>query len=63
MDYKEHLKEKLKDPDFKKEYEAVENYYDTFDVNKKVKEGLNEVKFMREGKIKPKTLKGFLRKL
>ncbi len=50
MDYKEHLKEKLKDPDFKKEYEAIENYYDTFDLNKKVKEGLNEVKFREKGR-------------
>lgn len=40
--------------------EYLKGDYDTFDVNEKIKGGLNEVRLMREGKIKPKTLKGFL---
>jgi len=40
--------------------EYLKGDYDAFDINSKVKEGLNEVRLMREGKIKPKTLKGFL---
>ncbi len=37
--------------------------YDTFSVNEKVKQSLCEVKLMKEGKIKPKALKEFLREL
>lgn len=60
MDYKEHLKEKMEDPGFKREYEALAHEFDAFDVNEKVKQGLNDVRLMKERKIKPKTLKGFL---
>jgi len=37
--------------------------YDAFDVNKKVKEALVEVKAIKEGKVKSKTLKEFLREI
>lgn len=40
--------------------EYLKGDYDAFDVNEKVKGGLNEVRLMREGKVKPTTLKGFL---
>jgi len=43
--------------------EYLEGDYDTFDVQEKVKSGLREVKLMKEGKLKPQTLKGFLRDL
>ncbi|MDP3111972.1 MAG: hypothetical protein Q8M71_07720 [Thermodesulfovibrionales bacterium] len=35
--------------------------YDTFSVKEKVDQALCEVKLMKEGKIKPKALKEFLR--
>jgi len=41
----------------------LEGDYDTFDVNANIKQSLNEVKLMKEGKIKPKTLKELLREL
>ncbi len=37
--------------------------YDLYDVNKNLKEALSEVKLIREGKIKTKTLKQFLNEL
>jgi|GEM_PF-2377489 len=37
--------------------------YDIFSVNEKVKHSLCEVKLIKDGKIKPKTLKEFLRDL
>lgn len=43
--------------------EYLRGEYDTFDVNEKVKGGLNEIRLIRDGKIKPKTLKGFLGEL
>ena len=43
--------------------EYLRGEYDTFDVNEKVKGGLNEISLIRNGKIKPKTLKGFLGEL
>lgn len=37
--------------------------YDTFSVNEKIRQSLCEVKLIKEGKIKPKALKEFLREL
>jgi len=37
--------------------------YDSYDVNEKLKEAFYEVKLIREGKIKTKTLKEFLSEL
>ena len=34
--------------------------YDTFSVNEKIRHSFYEIKSIREGKIKPKTLKEFL---
>ncbi len=41
----------------------LEGDYDAFDVNANIKQSLGEVKLIKEGKIKPKTLKEFLRGL
>jgi hypothetical protein len=43
--------------------EYLKGDYDTFHVHEKIKSGLREIKLMKEGKIKPKTLRGFLREL
>lgn len=52
-------KDKLKDAvDYLK---YLKGDYDTFSVNEKVEQALYEVKLMKEGKIKPKALKEFLR--
>jgi len=54
-------KDKLKDAvDYLK---YLKGDYDTFSVNEKVEQALYEVKLMKEGKIKPKALKEFLREL
>jgi hypothetical protein len=54
-------KDKLKDAvDYLK---YLKGDYDTFSVNEKVKQSLYEVKSIKDGKIKPKTLKEFLREL
>lgn len=40
--------------------EYLRGDYDTFDVNENVKQSLHEVKLLKEGKLKPKTLTEFL---
>lgn len=40
--------------------EYLRGDYDIFDVNENVKQSLHEVKLLKEGKLKPKTLKEFL---
>lgn len=43
--------------------EYLKGDYDAFDVNEKLKHALYEVRLLREGKIKSKTLKEFLGEL
>lgn len=43
--------------------EYLQGDYDAFDANEKIKNSLEEVRLIREGKIKSKTLKSFLREL
>lgn len=40
--------------------EYLRGGYDAFDINENVKQAIREVKSIKEGKIKPKTLKEFL---
>lgn len=40
--------------------EYLRGDYDAFDINENVKQAIREVKSIKEGKIKPKTLKEFL---